>query len=253
MPQLAIDFTTDYNAIHTHRHDCRIAFEPEGHKYIVDGDIVCDSVTQVVSSFFEKFDADYWAARKATPDCPAEALKARWAQKGEQARQLGTLLHRRIEEHYLGLGPEPEALSEPGFRHFLAFDAQCPLTPYRSEWPVFSRRHRIAGTIDFLAFDGSKFEIYDWKRSTKVCDAFGRPIVNSYGKHAFSPIGHIPDTTYHHYALQLSFYRHILAAEYGIEVAACHLGVFHPDMAAYHIVDVPYLESEVTSILNSRL
>lgn len=137
--------------------------------------------------------------------------------------------------------------------HFMAFAADHSLTPYRSEWPIFSRRYRIAGTLDFLAHDGEKFEIYDWKRSTKVCDAFSRPLLTNYGKYAFAPIRHIPDTTYHHYALQLSFYRYMLATEYDIEVSACHLGVFHPDMASYHLVDVPYLRDEVITILNSRL
>ena len=255
MAQLNFDFdtATDYNKRHAHHRDSRIVFEPGEHKYIVDGEGVCDSVTQVVTSFFAQFDADYWAARKATPDCPAEKLKAMWAAKGEEARDLGTLLHHRIEEYYLGHEPDCEAANERGYMHFMAFAADHSLTPYRSEWPIFSRRYRIAGTLDFLAHDGEKFEIYDWKRSTKVCDAFSRPLLTNYGKYAFAPISHVPDTTYHHYALQLSFYRYMLATEYDIEVLACHLGVFHPDMASYHLVDVPYLRDEVITILNSRL
>lgn len=253
MPQLRINFVTDYNALNSHERDKRVAFEPDGHKYIVDNDLTCDSVTQVVSGLFEQFDADYWAARKATPTCPAEKIKAIWAKKGEEARDLGTLLHHRIEEYYLGNKPDAEAMNDRGFRHFLDFASLHELRPYRSEWTIFSRRYRIAGTLDFLAFDGNKYEIFDWKRSTKVCDAFSRPLQNSFGKHALSPISHVPDTIYHHYALQLSFYRYLLATEYGIEVDSCHLGVFHPDMSSYHLVDVPYLEAEVISVLNSRL
>lgn len=248
-----MNLTNDYNTHNSHERDSRVVFEPDGHKYIVDGSVVCDSVTQVVSSLFEQFDADYWAARKATPTCPAEKIKAMWAKKGEEARDLGTLLHHRIEEYYLGNKPDARAFADRDYQHFLAFAADNELTPFRSEWTIFSRRHRIAGTLDFLAFDGKKFEIYDWKRSTKVCDKFSRPIQSSYAKHALPPIGHIPDTVYYHYALQLSFYRYILATEYGIEVAACHLGVFHPDMASYHLVDVPFLPDEVETVLNSRI
>lgn len=253
MPQLRLNLTDDYNALNSHERDARVVFEPEGHKYIVDSEVVCDSVTQVVSGMFEQFDADYWAARKATPNCPAEKIKAIWQKKGSEARDLGTLLHKRIEDYYLGYRPDTEALNDRGYRHFLAFAADHELKPFRSEWTIFSRRYRIAGTLDFLAFDGDKYEIFDWKRSTKVCDMFSRPLHNSYGKHAFDPIGHIPDTVYHHYTLQLSFYRYLLATEYGINAEACHLGVFHPDMASYHLVDVPFLESEVITILNSRL
>ena len=150
MAQLNFDFdtATNYNERHAHHRDSRIVFEPGEHKYIVDGEVVCDSVTQVVTSFFAQFDADYWAARKATPDCPAEKLKAMWAAKGEEARDLGTLLHHRIEEYYLGHESDCDAANERGYMHFMAFAADHSLTPYRSEWPIFSRRYRIAGTLD---------------------------------------------------------------------------------------------------------
>lgn len=248
-----MNLINDYNTLNSHERDSRVVFEPDGHKYIVDGCVECDSVTQIVSGLFEQFDADYWAARKATPTCPAEKIKAMWAKKGEEARDLGTLLHHRIEEYYLGHKPDARALTDRDYQHFLAFAADHQLTPYRTEWTIFSRRYHIAGTLDFLAFDGKKYEIFDWKRSSKVCDAFSRPLQNSYSKHALPPIGHIPDTVYHHYVLQLSFYRYLLATEYGIEVEACHLGVFHPDMASYHLVDVPFLPDEVETVLNSRL
>jgi len=253
MSQLCINFIDNYNDLNSHERDSRIVFEPEGHKYIVDNELECESVTQIVSGLFEQFNADYWAARKATPTLTAEMIKAQWAKKGEEARDLGTLLHHRIEEYYLGHRIDEKAHADRDYQHFLAFAADYELTPFRSEWTIFSRRYRIAGTLDFLTFDGENYEIFDWKRSTKVCDAFSRPLQNNYGKRGLSPIEHIPDTVYHHYALQLSFYRYLLATEYGIDVAACHLGVFHPDLASYHLVDVPYLKDEVISVLNSRL
>lgn len=252
MAQQYFDFDT-YNDLHAHPFDSRIVFEPVAHKYIVDGEVECDSVTQVVSGCFAKFDADYWAMRKTTNAAEAEALKALWAAKAEEARNLGTLLHHRIEEYYLGNEADSEASADRGFLHFLHFAAEHILKPYRSEWPIFSRRHRIAGTLDFLAYDGQKYEIYDWKRSTKVCDRFSRPILSNYGKYAFAPIPNVPDTTYHHYALQQSMYRYILANEYGIDVEACYLGVFHPDMESYHCIEVPYLRDEVIKILSCRI
>lgn len=242
----------DYNIAHRHDRDSRISFEPETHTYIVDGTVECDSVTTVVGDCFDKFDADYWACRKATPECTAEQLKAQWEDNARIARDKGTLMHARIENHYLGADPDADALADPAFRQFLQFAEHHKLTPYRSEWPIFMKSCRIAGTLDFLAFDGNKFEIYDWKRSTKVVDNSGRPLTDNFGRHAHAPLTSLPDTTFHHYALQLSFYRYILAAEYGITVSACHLGVFHPKMNGYHVVDVPYLPEEVKAIITMR-
>ena len=242
----------DYNITNRHARDSRIVFEPDSHRYIIDGALECDSVTTVVGDCFEKFDADYWARRKATPECTAEQLKAQWEEKGRIARDEGTLMHERIERHYLGYEPDNKALSDAAFRQFMRFADRHKLRPYRSEWPVFMESCRLAGTLDFLAYDGTKFEIYDWKRSTKVVDAFGRPRVNSYGRHGLSPLAAVPDTVYHHYALQQSLYRYILAAEYGIEVAACHLGIFHPENSDYHVVEVPYLLEEIKALIASR-
>ncbi|MDE6135800.1 MAG: PD-(D/E)XK nuclease family protein, partial [Muribaculaceae bacterium] len=257
LSDMPISEITDYNIRNAHPRDCRIDFEPEAHEYRVtchDGSvIVCDSVTTVIGDLFEKFDADYWAARKATPDCPAEELKRRWAAKGEEARHLGTQLHDRIERHYLGQEPSPEALADKAFRFFLDFDRIYSLKPYRSEWRIFSEKYRIAGTLDFLACADGGFVIYDWKRSSKIVDRNGALSLNSYGKHAAWPVETVPDTVYYHYALQVSLYRYILETEYGIEPREAFLGTFHPDYDRFHVVAMPYLRNEVAAILNSRL
>ncbi len=247
----------DYNSLNAHPRDKYIKFTLSTHSYEVcmpdTEPVCCDSVTQVVEQCFKQFDADYWAQRKATPTCTAQMLKDMWAAKGEEARRLGTELHDRIERHYLGEEPTPEALADRGFRHFLDFDSRYRLKPFRSEWRIFSEKYRIAGTLDFLAFDGEKFVIYDWKRSLKVVDKNGKPITaNPYGSRAFAPVEHLDDTTFNHYALQVSLYRYILKEEYNIDVHNCYLGVFHPELDNYALVALPYLEEEVKAILRRR-
>lgn len=248
----------DYNQHNSHPRDRLIHFDAEAHSYTAVGDdgssVPCESVTTVVENLFEKFDADYWANLKATPWHTAEQIKAEWNRKGEIARTLGTELHDRIERHYLGEEPSPEALADRAFCHFLEFARTTHLNPFRSEWRIFSARYRIAGTLDFLACTGGRYEIYDWKRSAKLIGHDGQPLTHDrFGKHAYAPVEHIPDTTYHHYAIQVSLYRLILELEYGIEVADGHLGTFHPDYMRPYVIDLPYLRDEAWAILNSRL
>lgn len=247
----------NYNIINAHARDSKIKFEPVAHKYFAtcaDGATVeCESVTTVIGNLFEQFDARYWASRKTSTAAEAEALMRKWEAKGEEARALGTQLHDRIERHYLGENLEPEALADRAFGFFLDFARRYQLTPYRSEWPIFSEKYRIAGTLDFLACDGGRFTIYDWKRSSKIVDRYGCLNINCYGKYASEPIPHVPDTTYHHYALQVSLYRYLLESEYGIEVDDAYLGTFHPDYDSFHVVAMPYLRDEVIEILKSRL
>lgn len=241
-----------YNDINRHHRDSRVVFIPDTHRYIVDGSDGYISVTALVSDCFEKFDAEYWSLRKGgTPEAAAR-LRKLWDDKAGKARDLGTLMHHRIEQYYLGEPADAGAAGDAAFRHFLAFAAERPLRPYRSEWVIFDSDRHLAGTLDFLAVnDRGEYEIYDWKRSTKVVDASGRVIASDrYGKCALAPLSHIPDTPFHHYALQLSLYRLILELHYGIKPVAAHLGIFHPDYSCHHVADVPYLRAEAELLLN---
>lgn len=239
-----------YNDINRHRRDELISFEPESHTYRV-GDHIYTSVTTLVDDCFEKFDADYWARRKATPECPAAELKRRWDEVGAQARNCGTRLHERIERHYLGLDDLPDD-GDRAMDRFREFADRWHLTPYRSEWRIYIEEYRLAGTLDFLAIDDDgELVLWDWKRSNKVVDAMGMPVIDSrWGKHGFAPVDHLPDTSYYHYALQLSIYRYILEQKYDVHPGRARLGIFHPDHPVPYVVEVPYLRHEVISLLH---
>lgn len=240
-----------FNEDHSHSRDGLISFDPSRYVYAL-GDEQLESVTTVVENCFAKFDAAAWAAKKR-PDDP-QSLIDEWAAKGKEARDLGTLMHDRIERHYLGEPHDSDAATDPTFCRFLRFAAERPLTPYRTEWRIFSERYKIAGTLDFLALDSDgEFSIYDWKRSTKVVDASGRVLDNSYRRTGHYPLHFLADTTFNHYALQVSIYRFILAEHYGINVGRAFLGVFHPDMPRHYCVELPYLRKEVETLLNYRL
>lgn len=241
----------NFNDAHSHVRDGLINFDPSCHVYTF-GDEVFESVTTVVENCFAKFDAETWA-RKKRPQDP-ESLLAEWEAKGKEARELGTLMHDRIERHYLGEAIDSEAFTDPTFKRFLAFDKEYQLKPYRSEWRIYSEDYKIAGTLDFLAVDErGQFNIFDWKRSTKVVDCWGNVIDNSFRRTAEVPLQFLADTTFNHYALQVSIYRFILAAHYGIRVNRAFLGVFHPEMPSHYCVELPYLRREVETLLNYRI
>lgn len=238
----------DYNETNRHERDACIDFDKDNHIYSVRGQEF-KSVTTVVDDCFERFDADYWAARKApSMGMTPEQLKALWERKGEEARSLGTCMHEKIERYYLGLPNE----SDPTYDMFMNFAAHFVLSPYRTEWIIYDEESRVAGTLDFLDFRDGVFTLFDWKRSNKIL-VNGEPLAtNRWGRCAFAPIAHVPDTTYWHYALQVSTYRYILEKNYGIRTAAGKLAVFHPDNGRAYVVEVPYLKNEVRAVLYYR-
>lgn len=234
------------NQINQHDRDSLIRFDEASHTYSVHGQVY-KSVTTLIGECFEQFDADYWAAKKApSMGVTPEELKAMWECKGEEARNLGTMMHAKIERHYLGFSNE----TDETYRLFEQFIEHYHLSPYRTEWTIYDEDSKIAGTLDFLHYDQGVFTIFDWKRSNKILVCGSPETTNRWGKHAYAPITHIPDTTYWHYALQLSVYRYILEKNYGIHVSGGKLGIFHPDNGCPYVVDVPYLRDEAIALLN---
>lgn len=238
----------NYNEINKHSRDSLIHFDCESHTYTYKNQIF-KSVTTIVEECFEQFDADYWARRKApSMGMSPQEVKALWERKGEESRNLGTQMHEKIERYYLGLPNE----SDPTYKIFEQFTHEYELTPYRTEWAIYDEEYRIAGTLDFLNYQDGVFTIYDWKRSNKVV-VRGKPEkVSHWGKHALKPIQHVYDTTYWHYALQVSIYRYILEKNYGISISNSRLAVFHPDCFCPHVVDVPYMKDEVIAVLRNQ-
>lgn len=236
-----------------HPRDALIQFEEVGHKYTIgDGSRKYTSVTTFLSVLFEPFDADKvienmmrgkkWAQSPYYGMEP-EAIKAQWAASGAEAAQLGTTLHADIEHYYKA---EPFENASPEFGYFLAFAAQCPLRPYRSEWKVFHEEAGIVGTIDMLFErpDG-QLEIYDWKRCKKLekSDPWNKTPLHA-------AVAHLPDTNYWHYALQLNLYQFVLEAKYDKKVAARNLVVLHPNAKTFQVAAVPDLQQEIRDLLS---
>lgn len=238
----------NFNSANSHVRDSRIFFDEASHTYTHNG-LVFKSVTTIVEECFEQFDADYWSKKKAPSlgMTPQEVMDM-WARKGEEARNLGTQLHHKIERHYLGL----QNTGDDTYRLFEQFTETHKLTPYRTEWAIYDEESGTAGTLDFLNFQNGEFTIYDWKRSNKIIVNGEPEKYNKWNKRALSPIDHVYDTTYWHYALQVSIYRYILEKNYGINVSNSKLAIFHPDNGRPYVIDIPYMRDEVIAVLNNR-
>ena len=239
------------NEKNAHSRDALLSFDAPSHTYTALGRELT-SVTTFVKSCFPEFDKEFFASRVAAREgCSPEEVIERWERNAENARQLGTALHDKIERYYLGLDPgDPDEDAFPLFRHLAS---QRTLHPFRTEWAVFDEAIGLAGTIDFLERtpDGT-FNLYDWKRSSKVVDEKGCAVIKAnFGSHAHAPISGLADTPYWHYALQLSIYRYILAAKYGIRVSRMYLGIFHPAYDNGWLIEVPYLAPHLKALFPS--
>lgn len=243
--------------------DDDIDFLPEGHVYLYRGVQRMLPVSTLIAYFFEQFDAQRAAERQeARYGIPVAQTLAKWQRIGRFASEVGTFVHEQTENYFqhgrfdtvypFCYNGQTEMVSVERERdHFLRFVNDYAIQPYRQEWPVFDADLNLAGTIDLICREADgDFTIYDWKRSSKVVDAAGRPIVVGFGgKMSFNGIS-VPDTAYYHYCIQQNLYRYMLQQHYGIRVRALNLVVLCPDYDNYRLVSVPLMDDLVNRIVS---
>ena len=237
-----------FNKRNAHTLDKNIELRQSDHIYIVNG-IALDSVTTFVNNAFPKFNAEFHAKRKAEQlgISPEEVLEM-WEKNGKESRDLGTSMHSKIENYYLGYDSE----ETDAYKLFKIFASKIELKPYRTEWAVYDWEHKIAGTIDFVDYQNGEYILYDWKRSEKIIEN-GMPVkINKYGEKGNYPLEHLDNTPYYHYALQLSLYKYILEKNYGMKISDLRLGIFHPTYNKPYVLRMPYLEKEINDIFSLR-
>ena len=243
--------------------DQYIDFEPEGHIYTYKGQTQLLPVSSLLAYFFEPFDAQSAAQRQLERyHIPIEESLTKWERIGRMASEVGTFMHEQTENYFKQGFFETEYLFcfkgaeeliniEKEKQHFLHFVEDYQVRPYRQEWPVYDIDLNIAGTIDMICkeSDGS-FTIYDWKRSTKVVNPMGQPIVEAFGgKTSINGIN-LPDTSFYHYCVQQNLYRYMLETHYGIKVRGMNLVVLCANYPTYYVAQVPRMDELVSKIID---
>ena len=185
------------------------------------------SVTGFISQFKEKFDSDKVAAMVAKKKglTKAEVLNE-WKDISDTAMDLGTVVHKWIEDYYNGSNPEmpthPEVLKRVNYFLELQKERLYKLTPVHQEFRLFSRKWGLAGTMDALFKMGNDYYVGDWKTNKKFTsdeDMKG----DKYAKKLLYPFEDLWDNSVNGYSIQLSMYRLMMQEEAGFETKGAFL------------------------------
>ena len=244
--------------------DKYIAFEPFEHIYRnKKNEEHFLPVSTLIAYFFEGFDALKQAEMQWDRyGIPIEESLNKWDKIGKKASEVGTFVHLQTENYFnngyfeseytFEFNGEVELINvEREKRHFLQFVNDYMIHPYRQEWSIYDSKLNVAGTVDLICKnENDTFTIYDWKRSGKVVNYLGQPIVEAYGgKTSYHGIN-LPDTAYYHYCIQQNLYRYILEKNYHIKVSKLNLVVLWPENKSYYVVNVPIMDRTIEQIVS---
>ena len=222
-------------------------------------------VSSLIAYFFEQFDAQAAARRQwERYGIPIEETLTKWDRNGKMACEVGTFVHEQTENYFRDgtfltdydfeyAGATEHVSVEKEKQYFLRFVNDYQIKPYRQEWPVFDKELNIAGTIDMICREKAtrEFTIYDWKRSGKVVNAQGQPIVEAFGRRTGINGVSLPDTPYYHDCMQQNLYRFMLEKNYGIRIKAMNLVVLCPDYSTYYVAPVPKMDDVIQQIISA--
>jgi ATP-dependent exoDNAse (exonuclease V) beta subunit len=209
--------------------DPEFKFEPKYHKYTYDG-FPMESVTQFIQKFHLPFQQDYWSSKKAEDaGVPQEWILKDWKDKNDYANEIGTDTHEWIE-NYFQQKWQPLPVNKDVIHRINKFNKIYAkqlhkLDPLKFEIRIFSKRWKIAGTIDSLFLYKGKIYIIDWKTN-------GNFTHDNHPKGKFEKLLHPFNDFYknHHneYSIQLSLYTLILE-EWGFKIGGGYIVHIGPD------------------------
>lgn len=162
----------------------------------------------------------------------------------------GTKIHADIEYFY---NDEPRPNDSIEYKFFERFHSDFKrdypqYRPYRTEWTVFYKELKIAGSIDMVYenIEDGTLMIYDWKR---VKDIKYEAYKDECGLGVCSDL---PNTNFWHYSLQLNTYKAILESQYGKTVTALRLVRLYPDASSYELHECHDLQEKVKLLFDKR-
>jgi ATP-dependent exoDNAse (exonuclease V) beta subunit len=210
--------------------DSDFKFDPLVHKYTYHGDQFI-SVTKFITQFHKPFEQNYWSQRKAEESgVPQEWILNEWKKSNDYANEVGTETHNWIEDYFNGvwrkLPNSQDIINRINKFNIIYADQLHKLEPLKFELRIFSKRWKIAGTIDIL----------DWKTNK----LFTTDENIKYPEKLLHPFSEFNKTHLNEYSIQISLYALILK-EWGFDVAGgylVHIGPGDEPAKMYKCVDM---------------
>lgn len=188
-----------------HSRDGKVAFYPNTHTYVLDGDRVLTGVTTLISQFVEPFDSFAQAIKYAEKyGLNAQEVLESWDKKGKESREDGTLTHEIFEQYILNkkIVDNGSKKAQGAIKFINDFFQSGRLVPVAAEYIVYNDFY--ASMIDCIAKDKQgNYYILDWKTNKEIATS------SFQNKKMLAPLEDLFDCNYYHYSLQVAIYKEL--------------------------------------------
>jgi len=253
----------------------KILFSEKDHKYYLDvqPNKPFTSVSKVLGTIKNPFDSEYWSKKKATElGITQEELLGQWKKKSDDACTLGSHIHKLFENDLISKGAKVHK-EQDGIKEAFSLkelqsleDGIYPelIIPHIPSWTI--------GTADYIRIEGKDFYIEDLKTNSDLQiepkKYFKKELGYADYTYLLAPVGHLIETKFNVYQLQLSMYSYFLEClGYNFKGGTIRHVIISKDKtneeltpediptleSIYKVVDYPitYLKDEVIAILKS--
>ncbi len=247
----------------------RISFVEENHLYKIDGEFTnSPSVTRLLKKFKKEFDKEAAAVKTAKRlNTTVKQVLADWEIGNLYSTTIGTMLHKYIENSYLGIKEEFQ-----GNFDRLGYDERRDIA---NNFPVlvkqfqnFYKEHshlkcikneimlgdvedtKICGMSDMLIFNekSKKLEILDFKTNKRMEKK------KKYGGKLLYPFDDMYEGELNEYAIQLNTYKFFVETYTDLKIDKLRIvwfNVKNPNYAIYNLEDIQSRIAEMFNVYKS--
>lgn len=231
----------------------KVKLEESTHVYYDEHGCFFDSVSRVIATFCNKFDAMTMSIKSAKKKLKgtewennekvilktAEKLRDEWKKTGEDSSSYGTIIHKSLEDYVQGKDLDPRV----GFMKQFMRDSVYGYDKLYCEAVVFTEKYGIAGTIDLLKVKDGVADIDDYKTNKEI------DMKSKYGNKMKFPFGVYDDCSYFKYVFQQNIYMWILVNEFGLKPGKIRLINIPRGKEELNVIEIPLMLVEAERMM----
>lgn len=241
--------------------DGTITLKEDTHQYFDRSGQEYNSVSSVISSVTEPFNAKLISRNMTSTDAEAKLLREEWKATNRRSIDWGNKVHKECE-NFIKYGSVKDSafnkLEDQIYRNVTKRYARN-----HAERILCDQRRYISGTSDHFG-ERSKIrnrnlviDINDFKTNlargvrneTAKLDDKTKDIIKYGNRYLLHPLDHLEASDYVKYCLQLSIYG-VMLEGYGVRVGAMNLYYVNPDLEISEIF-VPYMRMEAMLLMDN--